>query len=541
MTGYRTCLAFILVLLCLIQAAPAARYDAAGSSYVIPDSGPAGWGIEISGDNLIWIVPGDDGRGQDLYLYNVTGDKSKRIASSKYTTFHPAMGKGSVLWGERYESSGPVMLTAYDIGSGNYSLIDPNPSNQDFPASDGGSVVWLDSRTGGFTNIYIMNKESGGSALFHSSKTSDKHNPSICPGYVYWVEKGSLFRKNIETGYLENVLEGVANDFSISKGKIVWEYGNSEDIDIAMFDAGMMSAKVIVEKPGDQLNPDIDGNNIVWQEYEDGAAVIRIKNIDTGISALLYSSGYLQSEPVISGNRIAWFDSAPGIRGVRIFELETKAKPQAEFTSDTKPSLPPHTVHFATDITTPVNERFETLWDFGDGATSREVEPEHTYTTPGVYNVTLTISNKFGRSIVFKPEHVIIGELPRPEFYSDVTTGDTPLKVKFYDKSSGPYEERMWNFGDGIGSILKSPVHTYETPGIYTVSLTLSNEYGSVTEEKFAYIRAGRDMEKITIETGIERVVKWIILFKPWEIKEGTDGTVIPPFEIKEFLKLLKE
>ena len=113
--------------------------------------------------------------------------------------------------------------------------------------------------------------------------------------------------------------------------------------------------------------------------------------------------------------------------------------------------------------------------------------------------------------------------------------------MKFYDESSGPYEERMWNFGDGIGSILKSPVHTYETPGIYTVSLTLSNEYCSVTEEKFAYIRAGRDMEKITIEPGIERVVRWMVLFKPWEIQESGEGTIIPPFDIKGFLELLNK
>ena len=39
-------------------------------------------------------------------------------------------------------------------------------------------------------------------------------------------------------------------------------------------------------------------------------------------------------------------------------------------------------------------------WDFGDGSTSTSANPSHTYTTPGTYNVTLTVTDPSGRSLV---------------------------------------------------------------------------------------------------------------------------------------------
>lgn len=538
MGGYKIHFAMLILSLCLIQAAPAVQYEAAGTLSAITDYPEERWEIGISGENVIWVEPGDGYGEQALYLYNIPGRQTLKVASSKYTTFHPEIEKNSILWGEKTETSGPVRLIAYDILSGNSSLIDPSLSNQDFPATDGDSVVWFDSRTGGYTNIYIMKDPNGKSTLFHSSDTSDKHNPAISEGYVYWVEKGVLYRKNIESGNPVGIISGMPPEYSLSGSRAVWEYDNSGEKDIALLDTGLIYAETIVEKPGDQINPAIDGENIVWQEYDGGLNRIRIKNIDTGISADIHSSRYVQSDPEISGNRIVWFDSTPGKKGVRLFELDNHAKPSADFTSDAKASLPPLTVHFVPEITTPVNIKPEMIWDFGDGTTSSEVEPEHTYTMPGIYNVTLTISNEFGESLVFKPSHVIIGELPRPDFTSDKTSGKTPLTVMFKDDSSGPYDTRTWDFGDGIGSVLKSPVHTYETPGIYTVSLTLSNEYGSVTEEKFAYISAGQDNGIVSTEAVPETVVRGLNMVAPDSGDNGGTGS-ITLFDSQNFLELL--
>jgi len=46
----------------------------------------------------------------------------------------------------------------------------------------------------------------------------------------------------------------------------------------------------------------------------------------------------------------------------------------------------------------------------------------------------------------------------------------------------------FWEFGDGNTSTEQNPTHIYSNPGLYTVSLTVSNQYGSDTETKTFYV-----------------------------------------------------
>ena len=51
--------------------------------------------------------------------------------------------------------------------------------------------------------------------------------------------------------------------------------------------------------------------------------------------------------------------------------------------------------------------------------------------------------------------------------------------VDFTDTSSGLPTQWSWDFGDGMGSSSQNPSHTYANPGMYTVSLTATNNFGS--------------------------------------------------------------
>lgn len=73
-------------------------------------------------------------------------------------------------------------------------------------------------------------------------------------------------------------------------------------------------------------------------------------------------------------------------------------------------------------------------------------------------------------------------------FHADVTSGNAPLTVQFTDDTQGFRSGWIWSFGDG-GSTAKDPSHTYNSPGTYDVSLTVSNGSGPLgTETKTAYI-----------------------------------------------------
>ena len=113
-------------------------------------------------------------------------------------------------------------------------------------------------------------------------------------------------------------------------------------------------------------------------------------------------------------------------------------------------------------------------WEFGDGKTSTDKNPNHTYTKEGTYSVTLTVtnvtkSNKTSKSITL--------QLPVPKASFTYTT-QAPLTVIFSNKSTNAttYE---WDFGDGSTSTDKNPTHRYSTAQSYMVTLVAKNANGS--------------------------------------------------------------
>ncbi|HET9228879.1 MAG TPA: PKD domain-containing protein, partial [Thermoanaerobaculia bacterium] len=127
-------------------------------------------------------------------------------------------------------------------------------------------------------------------------------------------------------------------------------------------------------------------------------------------------------------------------------------------------------------------------WDFGDGTSSTSKNPEHTYSQPGTYNVTLTARNKAGSASKSKFVAVDRGEAPKADFEFQANG----LNVVFIDRSEGKPTSWTWEFGDCSGPLCQSneqnPTHTYSSPGTYTVILTASNAAGSSRATKLVTV-----------------------------------------------------
>ncbi|WP_439882125.1 PKD domain-containing protein [Pontibacter sp. MBLB2868] len=128
------------------------------------------------------------------------------------------------------------------------------------------------------------------------------------------------------------------------------------------------------------------------------------------------------------------------------------------------------------------------LWEFGDGSTSTEQNPKHTYAAPGTYTVKLITVKNNGNDCDSKDEttaELIVYPNPTPSFsYSHECLN---AAILFKDESAVPGNdsqivEWLWDFGDGTTSAEQHPWHAYAAPGQYNVTLTTLTNTGCTSQ-----------------------------------------------------------
>ena len=131
------------------------------------------------------------------------------------------------------------------------------------------------------------------------------------------------------------------------------------------------------------------------------------------------------------------------------------------------------------------------LWNFGDGTTSAEQNPTHTFGPNGKYTVSLTVTNSYGQDTKELPDFIAVGDPPGTDFSVSPSSGILPLTVTFTDKTPGAIRSWRWDFGDGTNSTVQNPVHTYVKTGIYSVTLSAANEFGTGQVTKSGIVSTG--------------------------------------------------
>ncbi|MCC6841196.1 MAG: PKD domain-containing protein [Flavobacteriales bacterium] len=117
-------------------------------------------------------------------------------------------------------------------------------------------------------------------------------------------------------------------------------------------------------------------------------------------------------------------------------------------------------------------------WQFGDGGTSIAENPVHEYYSPGTYTVTLTVFGQNGGvNTAVKVDSVVVHPSSVAYFTAQPSTVVVPAQPLFTYNLSSNATSFVWDFGDGTFSNDVSPVHYYQTPGDYSVSLIANNQW----------------------------------------------------------------
>jgi gliding motility-associated-like protein len=119
-------------------------------------------------------------------------------------------------------------------------------------------------------------------------------------------------------------------------------------------------------------------------------------------------------------------------------------------------------------------------WYYGDG--NNEVLTaapfQHTYSAAGIYTVALVVQDSYGCTDSISMNSLLTISTPVAAFASVDTVSCPGKDIVFSNASTGPSLTYHWDFGDGNTSNSAAPTHTYAADGLYTVQLSITDQYG---------------------------------------------------------------
>jgi len=127
-------------------------------------------------------------------------------------------------------------------------------------------------------------------------------------------------------------------------------------------------------------------------------------------------------------------------------------------------------------------------WEFGDGATSKEFNPRHTYTKAGNYKVRLTATGGGGSNSVVQTAVIVAPLPPKVDFAISNGNCQAPCSVNFTNKTIDA-NTFLWEFADSTSSTLENPSKTYTQGGAFVVKLTATGPGGTASKSDTVTIR----------------------------------------------------
>jgi PKD repeat protein len=447
----------------------------------------------IRHNRVVWYE--DDGGGMNDIYYtdlDILPLAAHKIPVPPSAKSHPVVEGGNIVWQNQEPGSLTFDILLYNLSSGiHYNLTPGTPdSDQRFPSIYGERVVWENVRLGEGTDIFMNDTGAGWTTVNLTPGLLPVFNnrPVISGNSVIWYDD----TYNIYLSDLTTTSLAVPGDPAISvlnpsiwSNYIVWK----EDTGVLNYDVMLYDTLTLVKEPVTDLqyvNPDPDtapvlitpDSRIVWVDNRNGQSDIYMFTIGaTGTCPVAGFSVNITEGPAPltvefsdtspdSPSHWRWdygdgsYDthrntthtfSSAGIYSVRLtsgnpFCRSTSAvqtisvgTPNVDFSATPAEGLVPLAVTFSGTST---GSPSGWLWEFGDGATSTQQNPVHTYSSGGTYTVNLSATNAYGTGVVSKADFITVKNGARNIAYTNITgisVGDSVSgQILAYNKSLVP-------------------------------------------------------------------------------------------------------
>lgn len=179
-------------------------------------------------------------------------------------------------------------------------------------------------------------------------------------------------------------------------------------------------------------------------------------------------------------------------------------------------------------------------WDFGDGNTSTDAEPTHSYVEAGNYTVELTVSDIQGCEADTIISGITVFPSPKADFNIPGQICGLPIDLTLENLSTGA-DDYQWNLSNGMSSELRSPTLQFSDGVDLTIDLISANQFGCADSiQKSIQIR-NQGLADFILDPG-EGCDPLPVIFTNysqgnqflWEFGDGTTSTERQPTHVYE-------
>jgi PKD repeat protein len=427
----------------------------------------------IDSTHVVW---GNFSNSLNMRLFYGDGVTQTELSDSSTTVDLVMANDGYVIWRRNFDS-----LYYYDGEHVPVKFLDTVQSENAYVA--GGSIGFFGARTAGgdpFKHPWLY-QIGAGKLTELASDSSDAWNV-LCDGNTAcWLNRKSnrlMFYDGAGTIVLSDSDAGY--DYSYRNGTIVWTEKRNGHWQVMLYDVAQKARVQLTTSGSEKFYPITDGSHVVWYEAIVASpirgarsAVIGAGSPPFGPVMMYYDVRSGQLTYVANGNynplfwnwmsdgKIAWLQANGSIvaydgevisvlqpndgfrtySGVYLDQEIAVWKATVGVLADNsgdvyRQKLCAHPAFDASGIAgkAPLPVRFVNrswegartyFWDFGDGSSSTELDPVHTYVNPGKYSVTLTVSGPTGPATTKKIN------LVRVQSATDVAEEGTSLPLRF--------------------------------------------------------------------------------------------------------------